>query len=131
MPRILHRQIGWLVALAVPMGAFCAPFLHAHLDEEDHHRAAVHTHFSGHEREHHDLGGVSLQEPEHDRAIYLQAYMAVQTAIFDIPVAPPPEFDTTAPRERTAHPTVEVTHGHDPPLLPALDSRPPPLSFLS
>src|SRR5512134_655378 len=120
MQRILHRPIAWLLAVAMPMGAFCVPFLHAHVGEEDHRHAAIHTHFSGHERNHHDHGGISLQDPEHDRAIYLQAYIAVKTSIFDIPVAPPPAFDFGTPPERTAHPTVEVTHGHDPPLLPAL-----------
>lgn len=133
MLKTSRRSVVWLVAVAVPLGAFCAPFLHAHIDEENHQRAAVHTHFSGHapdhERDHHDHDGISLQGAEHDRAIYLQAYLAVQVAFFDI-AAPTPVFDIGSPEERTAHPAVEVSHGHDPPRLDALASRPPP-SFLS
>jgi hypothetical protein len=126
MQHILHRPIAWLLAVAVPMGAFCMSFLHAHVDAEDHHRAELHTHFSGHERTQHEHGGISLQDPERDRAIYLPAYIAVQTTIADIPAAPPPAFEFGRSPERPAHPAVEVTHGHDPPLVDALDSRPPP-----
>jgi hypothetical protein len=127
-----RRSIARLLALAVPIGALYGPFLHAHVDDGDHHgEASVHAHLSGHDlpaREHHD--GITVQEPEHERAIYLQAAVAVATALFDVPVAPPASFGLGAPPERPAHPAVEVTHGHDPPLVDALASRPPPF-FLS
>jgi hypothetical protein len=123
-----RRVMAWLLVAAVPVGALYAPFLHAHVDEADHHhQTAVHAHLSGHERSHHhDHDGITVQEAEHARAIYLQAEAAVTTAQFDVPVAPPPSFDLGALHERPAHPAVEVTHGHDPPLVAALDSRPPP-----
>ena len=129
----LRRSIAWLLAMAVPVGAVYGPFLHAHVEDDGdhHHEMAVHAHLSGlghSHQEHHD--GISIEETEHDRAVYLPAAVAVTPALFDVPVAPPPGFGFDAPQERPAHPAVEVTHGHDPPLLDALDSRPPP-PFLS
>jgi hypothetical protein len=125
------RSIAWLLAIAVPVGALYGPFLHAHVDENgDHHEIAVHAHVSGHERSHqeHD-DGIIVHESEDERAIYLHAAVAVAPARFDVPIAPPPLLGFDAPQERPAHPAVEVTHGHDPPLLDALESRPPPSSL--
>ncbi len=124
-----RRSIAWLLAMAVPVGALYGPFLHAHVaeDGDQHHETAVHAHLSGHERAHQDhQDGITAHESEHERAVYLQAAVAVAPALFDVPVAPPPVFGFDAPQERPAHPAVEVTHGHDPPLLDALESRPPP-----
>jgi hypothetical protein len=129
-----RRSIAWLLALAVPIAALYGPFLHAHGKDHhgDHHgETAVHAHLSGHDRPYqaqHD--GITVQEPDHERAVYLQVAVAVATATFDTPVAPPANFSLDAAPERPAHPAVEVTHGHDPPLLDALASRPPPF-FLS
>jgi len=119
-----------ILALCVPIGAMCAPFLHAHVDEDadHHHPASVHAHLSGHTPSHAAHHGVSLEAPDHDRAIYLQVYVAVQPTSFDVLDATPPAFVLAAPPERPAHVTVAVTHGHDPPLVAALDSRPPPAS---
>jgi hypothetical protein len=124
-----RRSIAWILTIALPVGTLYGPFLHAHVEEDGnhHHQTEVHAHLSGHERshqEHHD--GITVQEPEHERAIYLQVAVAVATALFDVPVAPPPSFGLGVLAERPAHPAVEVTHGHDPPLVDALDSRPPP-----
>jgi hypothetical protein len=128
MPGLIRRAIAWLLAVAVPVGALYGPFLHAHVEDDGdhHHETAVHAHLSGHGRAHNAHEGITVQEPEHERAIYLQAAVAVATALFDVPIAPPPPFGLGVLAERPAHPAVEVTHGHDPPLLDALDSRPPP-----
>ena len=116
-----------VLALSVPIGAMCAPFLHAHVDEDadHHHPTSVHAHLSGHPS---DVphNGATLEEPDHDRAIYLQTFVAVQPAPFDVPAIAPTLFVMAAPPERPAHVAVDVTHGHDPPLATALDSRPPP-----
>jgi hypothetical protein len=128
----VKRLLAFGVAVAVQIGAVWAPFLHAHVDEDaGHHQpTAVHAHLSGHAPSHAAHCGMALDEPDHDRAIYLQVFVAVQTVPFEVPAAAPALFDLTAPPEQPAHVTVEVTHGHDPPLVSALDSRPPP-SFLS
>jgi hypothetical protein len=125
---VIRRVLTFGLAVAVQAGAVCAPFLHAHVDEDaDHHQpAAVHAHLSGHAPSHAAHCGIALDEPDHDRAIYLQAFVAVQPAPFEVPAAAPALFDLTTPPEQPAHVTVEVTHGHDPPLVSALDSRPPP-----
>ena len=133
MVRVSRRSIVWLLTIAVPVGALYGPFLHAHVEDDgDHHReTAVHAHLSGHNHSSHERhDSIAVQESEHERAVYLQAAVAVATALFDVPVAPPPSFGLGALQERPAHPAVEVTHGHDPPLLDALQTRPPPF-FLS
>ena len=126
---MIHRVLTFGLAVAVQAGALYAPFLHAHVDEDadHHHPSPVHAHFSGHTARSEAHHGVSLQEPEHDRAIYLQMFVAVQAPLFEIPAVPPPLFALAAAPERPAHMTVEVTHGHDPPRVHALDSRPPPI----
>jgi hypothetical protein len=128
---VIRRVLTFGLAVAVQAGAVCAPFLHAHIDENsDHHRpTSVHAHFSGHIPSHPACNGIAVDEADHDRAIYLQVFV-VQPVPVEVPAAVPTLFDLTAPPEQPAHVTVEVTHGHDPPLVSALDSRPPP-SFLS
>jgi len=129
---VIRRVLTIGLAVAVQAGAVYAPFLHAHVDEDaDHHQAtSVHAHFSGHVPSHATHDGATVDDRDHDRAIYLQGFVAVQPVPFEIPAAAPALFDLTSPPERPAHTTVEVTHGHDPPLVSALDSRPPPF-FLS
>jgi hypothetical protein len=119
--------------VAVPVGAMCAPFLHAHVDDDDHdhpHATSVHAHFAPHPIAHAEHEGINIEERDHDRAFYLQVFVAVQPAVFEIPTIAASSFTLTAPPERPAHIAVEVAHGLDPPLADALDSRPPPL-FLS
>jgi len=131
--RVIRRALTLALAMAVQGGSLCAPFLHAHVDEDvddHHHSTSVHAHVSGHAPSHARHDGVSVDEPDHDRAIYLQVFVAVEAAPFAVPAVAPALFDLTTPPERPAHAAVEVTHGHDPPRAAALDSRPPP-TFLS
>ena len=125
---MIRRVLTFGLAVAVQTGTVWGPFLHAHVDEDhdDHHSTPVHAHFSGHAPSHAVHKGVAVDEPDHNRAIYLQVFVAVQPAAFEIPAIAPALFDLAAPPERPAHVTVEITHGHDPPLVSALDSRPPP-----
>jgi hypothetical protein len=125
---VIRRLVTFALAVAVQAGAVYAPFLHAHVDEDhdDHHSTSVHAHFSGHTPSHALHHGMAVDDLDHDRAVYLQMFVAVQATAFEIPAVAPAPFDLTALPERPAHVTVEVTHGHDPPLVAALDSRPPP-----
>jgi hypothetical protein len=130
--RVIRRGLAFGLALAVQGGAVCAPFLHAHVDadHDDHHATAVHAHFSSHAPAHVRHEGVSIEDADRDRAIYLQVFVAVEASPFQSPALPRAIFTLIPVVERAPRTFVIVTHGHDPPLVAALDSRPPPL-FLS
>ena len=130
---VIRRLLALGLALAVPTGAVCAPFLHAHLDadHDDHHATSVHAHFSSHAPAHVQHEGVSVEETDRDHAIYLQVFVAVEGSVFQSPALPRAVFAPVPVIERAPRTFILVTHGHDPPLVQALDSRPPPLTFLS
>ncbi len=124
----VRRLLAIALTLAVPAGTLWAPFLHAHTDE-DHHATSVHAHLGGHAHHHatHEgEHGPALHEREDERAIYLDALVALDPPPVAIVGTLTPVFQPAAPPERPAHVSVEVTHGHDPPLADSLDSRPPP-----
>jgi hypothetical protein len=129
---VIRRVLALGLALAVQGGAVCAPFLHAHVDadHDDHHSTSVHAHFSSHAPAHVEHEGVSVEEADRDHAIYLQVFVAVEASPFQSPDIPRATFALTPVVELAPRTFVIVTHGHDPPLVSALDSRPPPL-FLS
>ena len=124
-----------------------------------HHRGAtVHSHWSGHSgtpagHRHHDSNairdanhdgdrdgarvpastssdGPTLHTADRDRAIFFSAYVAVTPAALPSPGIVPNAVALPVPLERAAHLSVEVAHGHDPPLTRLLPARAPP-SFLS
>jgi hypothetical protein len=129
---VTRRAVALLLAVAVPAGALCAPWLHAHPDHDGdgHTTVAIHTHLEGHGSSHNRTTHPGVEEPDHERAIYLQAFVAVGVTTAAVAEVPPALFDIQTPEERPAHRTAEVTHGHDPPLAAARDSRPPP-AYLS
>ena len=125
---VIRRVLVLGLAIAVQAGAVYAPFLHAHVDEDhdDHHSTSVHAHFAGHTQKRTTHDEAAVDELDHDRAIYLQAFVAVGPTAFEIPAVAVGTFTLTAPTERAPRVSVLVAHGHDPPLAAALDSRPPP-----
>ena len=129
--RVIRRVLALGLALAVQGGALCAPLLHAHVDadHDDHHQTSVHAHFSSHAPAPVEHDGVSIEEADRDHAIYLQVFVAVETSLFATPVLPRATFALTTLVTRAPRIFAIVTHGHDPPLVSALDSRPPPLSL--
>ena len=129
---VIRRVLALGLALAVQGGAVCAPFLHAHVDadHDNHQSTSVHAHFSSHAPAHVQHEGVSIEDADRDHAIYLQVFVAVEVSPFQSPDVPRATFEVTPVVERAPRTFVIVTHGHDPPLEAALDSRPPPL-FLS
>jgi hypothetical protein len=131
--RVIRRVLALGLAFAVEGGAVCAPFLHAHVDtdHDDHHTTSVHAHFASHAPAHVEHDGVSVEDADRDdHAIYLQVFVAVETSPFETPVLPRATFAVRPLVMRAPRIFAIVTHGHDPPLVSALDSRPPPL-FLS
>jgi hypothetical protein len=132
--RTFGRIRALVLAVVVPVGAVCAPFLHAHVDEDHHHATSVHAHVTSHVSSHgstHDAHETPELEADggHDRAIYLELFVAVQTTPLATPDLPVASFTLTASSERSPRTPVLVSHGHDPPFDDALDSRPPPLSL--
>ena len=128
---VIRRLLAFGLALAVQGGAVCAPFLHAHIDadHDDHQSTSVHSHFSSHAPAHVEHEGVSVEETDRDHAIYLQVFVAVEGSVFQAPALPRAVFAPVPVIEHAPRTFVLVTHGHDPPLLDALHSRPPPLSL--
>ena len=123
----VRRILATVLALAVPAGTLWAPFLHAHPDDDQH--AAPHAHLGGHEHHpatHEGPDGPAVHEQEEERAVYLDALAAVDARPVAIVGTLTPVFEPAAPPEQPAHTSVEVTHGHDPPLADPLASRPPP-----
>jgi hypothetical protein len=128
---VIRRVLALGLALAVQGGAVCAPFLHAHIDadHDDHHSTSVHAHFSSHAAAHVEHDAISVEETDREYAIYLQVFVAVEASVFQPPALPRAVFAPVPVIAHTPRTLVLVTHGHDPPLLDALQSRPPPLSL--
>ena len=127
---VVRRLAALGLAFAVPLGAICAPLVHAHLEDHgttDHHRvrSAVHAHFEGHTGTsvpgHHS----SLGPGGSERTIYLQLFVAVAVASFHLTAATA-TFELATPQEAPAHRSIHVVHSHDPPVLATLPARAPP-----
>lgn len=133
----VRRLLAALLALAVPVGAVCAPLMHAHRDDhhDSHHRApTVHAHFSGHQDghhaqpHHHVAPGVPQIEAESDpeQVTRVQFFVADQPHVL-APVALQPVGFTVSPSLDSVmgRPPL-VSHGHDPPLVSRSSPRAPP-----
>jgi hypothetical protein len=129
---VFRRILAFGLALAVQGGAVCALFLHAHVEaDHDHHQStSVHAHVSSHAVTHIQHEGLSVEDADRDHAIYLQVFVGVEASVFTSPAIPRAVFAPLPVIERAPRTFVLVSHGHDPPRVHALDSRPPPL-FLS
>ena len=129
----MRKVLALALSLAVQAAALSAPLVHAHPDGHatEHHGAReIHTHWAGHSPSHDSSDGPAADAPDHDRAVFLNAFVAVAATSFPIPSVTISVFELPVPRERAPHRVVEIAHGHDPPCLRSLSSRAPP-SFLS
>jgi len=146
MRPVARRLIAAGLCAALQVGAWCAPLVHAHLDDhhDDHHDApAVHAHFGGHPQGpdsigHHVRGYVasgvrgttdqpaigSQDEPE--QTTRLQIFVAVAAAAFATPALPPARF--TLPPALASGPRrlPDLVRSHGPPDLGRAESRAPP-----
>ncbi len=126
----MRAVIAVALALALPMAGLTAPFVHAHPDDQatDHHDGRViHAHLSGHESSHHTSSDPSLGiDDDDDRAVYVNAFVAVPVASFAVSDAAMTTFVLAAAGERAAHRPIDILHTHDPPALTSLPSRAPP-----
>jgi hypothetical protein len=130
---VSRRLVAGTLVVAVQVAALLAPFVHAHPDDHDtdHHAAhAIHAHFSGHAQPARPAhrGASSLNDDDHDRAVFLQIFLGEAAAAFHVGAATVESFELAAPGERRAQLALQVVHGHDPPAVALLPARAPPLS---
>jgi hypothetical protein len=129
----VRKVVAIALALAVQGGALTAPLVHAHPDEHatDHHAAGtVHTHWAGHTHSSQPSDIPAFDTADPDRAVFLNAFVAVATTVFSAPAAALTAFALPVAAERAAHRRVEIVRSHDPPCIRSLCSRAPP-AFLS
>lgn len=130
---VVRKVIALALSLAVQAAALSAPLVHAHPEDHDtdHHRAReVHTHWAGHGSSHDSPDGPTFDAAEHDRAVFLNAFVAVPRTPSSAPALTLTAFALPVPAERPAHRGIEVVRSHDPPPIRSLPARAPP-AFLS
>jgi hypothetical protein len=129
----VRKLIALALTLSVQAAALTGPLVHAHPDDsatEHHGGRTVHTHWASHAAHSHPAGSVAIGTADHDRAVFVNAFIAVAVLLIQIPDATTDAFELFVPAERAAHRGVEVVHSHDPPFIRTRSSRAPP-PFLS
>lgn len=129
----MRKVIAVGLSLAIQAAALSAPLVHSHPDDqatEHHGTRAVHTHWAGHAHSHHPSDAPALGPDDHDRAVFLNVFVAVAASSFPAPGVTHLVFELPVPGERAAQRDLEMLHSHDPPFLTSLSSRAPP-AFLS
>jgi hypothetical protein len=129
---VSRRLVAAALVVAVQFAALLAPFVHAHPDDHDtdHHAAhAIHAHLSGHGHAARAVRheAASVDDNGHDRAVFLQIFLSETAHAVQVATAVPETFELATPEERPAQRTLQVVHGHDPPIRALLGSRAPPL----
>jgi hypothetical protein len=146
MQPVARRLIAAGLCAALQIGAWCAPLVHAHLDDhhDDHHdAAAIHAHVGGHPQGpakaghhvHTDVAsGFSLTKDEPavgasdgpEQTTRLQIFVAVAAAAFVTPALPPARFTLPPALESGTRRPPELVRSHGPPDLGRTGSRAPP-----
>lgn len=130
---VVRTVIVAALSLGLQVAALSAPLVHAHPDDhatEHHAGRAVHTHWTGHAGPHGSSTTPALRTDDHDRAVYLTAFVAVAAAWHPVVGVSDGIVELPVPSERAAHRVVEILHSHDPPFFSSRSPRAPP-SFLS
>jgi hypothetical protein len=128
----VRRTLAIVLGLTLQAAALNAPLTHAHPDNPGngvaghHSERTVHTHWAGHRRSHGTSEGPLIDADDHDRAVFFGAFIAVAPTQLPADGLIFSPFALLVPVERAAHPSVDVTHGHDPPHVGHLPSRAPP-----
>lgn len=133
MQLVVRRLLAVGLSVAVPMGALCAPLVHAHLDDHHggHHDAnRVHAHLGGHDVDHHvvSAGRELAIEPDADRedVTGVQVFLAVHAAAPASPALPQARYSLPARLESVMRRPPAVAHSHDPPGASSAGPRAPP-----
>jgi hypothetical protein len=130
---VIRRFIAIGLSVAVQTAAFSAPLVHAHPDDHatDHHAPrSVHAHVSAHAVPAPAGDEAAFRNLESERTVFLQLFVAISGASIEVPAASVTAFQLAAPEETSAHLSLQIVHGHDPPVASAVASRAPP-AFLS
>lgn len=117
------------LCLAVQGAALTGPLVHAHPDDlaTAHHAGrAIHTHWGGHAHASAPSGTPAVASEDHDRAVFLNAFLAAETAVAPSFVLVQAVFELPVPAERAPHRGIDAGRSHDPPLIGSLPSRAPP-----
>jgi hypothetical protein len=131
---IVRKVIAVALALALQAAGLSAPLVHAHPDdhETEHHAGrAVHAHWAAHPHAPGHAGDEpALTASDDDRAVFLDAFLAVPVSQMTVSAAAPAVFHLHVAAERAALGGVDVVRSHDPPDRRLLPPRAPP-AFLS
>lgn len=132
MTEVIRTLTAVGLSVAIPLGALCAPLVHAHLDDHhDGHHAAnrVHAHPGGHKVDHpfSSERGLAIgadADPEH--IIRLQVFVAVHAAAPSSAALSQARYSLPAPLESVMPRPPAVVHSHDPPGASSAGPRAPP-----
>jgi hypothetical protein len=126
---IVRTVIALALSLAIPAGALTIPLAHAHPDDHatSHHSGgAAHTHWRGHAQSHRSQAAAALRADDDDRAVFLNAFVAVASSTVRVPGITQGACPVVVPVEQPGYRAAEVTRSHDPPYIRTLSSRAPP-----
>ena len=130
---VIHRLGAAGLCVAFQVAALWLPFVHVHPEDHEtsHHRArAIHVHLSQHPLYPASKPGITIGDDGHDRAIFLQVFVAVAAVPFATSAVPLPVIDLVVPQEMLAHRSPDSVYGRAPPVSSFIASRAPP-TFLS
>jgi hypothetical protein len=126
--KALRTAIVVTLSTAVQAAALTAPLVHLHPDDQvttHHNGRSVHTHWGGHAQSPYPADTPAVTD-DHDRAVFLNAFVAVSGWLMAVPAPAQGIFELLVPPERAAHRGVDVVRSHDPPFARSLSSRAPP-----
>ena len=146
------RCLAAVLSVVLPLGALCAPLVHAHPDDhhDGHHGASrVHAHLSGHDvavhdtaddhrdphdADHYDLddhglgsGALAVEaEGDPEAVASVQYFVAVQVDDLTLAGLQPLGLTLPTPLASVMRRPPVISHSHDPPLRSASGPRAPP-----
>ena len=130
---VVRKVLAVALSVILPVAGVSAPFVHAHPDDHvtaHHDGQTVHAHLAGHHvHRHHSPTGHTVENHDHDRAVSVNAVVAVAVVAFSAPDFVATSLDLPIPTEQAAHRPVEIVHTHDPPAFRSRSPRAPPLSL--
>ena len=142
MHTVRRRFLAVSLSVAVPVGALCAPLVHAHPDDHHvghHDTSRVHAHLGAHEFDDHDRNHYAIDhhavrpgasevaaDTDPEQVTRVQFFVADQPDE-PIPVGLQPlGFTLPVPLESVMRRPPAVSHGHDPPVVSLSTPRAPP-----
>lgn len=125
----VRKAIAVALTVTIQGAALAGALVHAHPDDHataHHHGRAVHTHWAAHAPGAQPTGAPAVGTADHDRAVFLNAFVAVAGSLIPAAAAPQDVFEVPVPPDGVGRRGVEVVRSHDPPPFPTVSSRAPP-----